>query len=329
MATFRVILALSVELGLKVTHVDIGNAFLHGVLDETIYMHYPRGYKGKEGTILLLLKSIYGLKQASRVWGKKLAEVLLALGFTPLKSDTCVFVNQQKSFWITVHVDDLLMATADEQARSNLIRGLSKIFKVKDLGVVSTYLGAHVNWGKDQCKIDQRVYIDKMVMRFSMEEAKPINTPMAAGVVLDKSQCPSTDEEIREMSEVPYRSLPGSLLYDALLTRADIAYPTQVICKFNENPGRRHWKAGQRILKYLKSTRSHGTTYQKSGSTQPLTDSDSDWADNKETRKSQSGWIVRIANGAVDWSTNAQKSVGLSSCEAEYVAASEAFREVL
>jgi hypothetical protein len=131
------------------------------------------------------------------------------------------------------------------------------------------------------------------------------------------------------MSEVPYRSLSGSLLYAALLTRADIAYPTQVICKFNENPGRRHWKAGQRILKYLKSTRNHGIVYRKSGSPLPLTDSDSDWADNRETRKSQSGWIVRIANGAVDWSTKAQKSVALSSCEAEYVAASEAFREVL
>jgi hypothetical protein len=181
MATFRVILARSVELGLKVTHVDIGNAFLHGVLGETIYMHYPRGYKGKEDTILLLLKSIYGLKQASRVWGKKLAEVLLTIGFTPLKSDTCVFVNEDKSFWITVHVDDLLIATADEQARSNLLKGLSKIFKVKDLGVVSTYLGAHVSWAKDYCKIDQRVYIDKMIKRFSMEEAKPVITPNGRG----------------------------------------------------------------------------------------------------------------------------------------------------
>ena len=254
--------------------------------------------------------------------------MLLLLGFKPLLCDTCVFVNQDKNFWLTTHVDDLLLATKDEVARNKFIKGLSDHFKVKDLGQVSTYLGAHVQWSPNQCKIDQRVYVDKMVKRFNKIDAKPVYSPMAGSVYLNHGMSPQTESEIKEMADIPYRSLTGSLLYAALLTRPDIAYATQRICKFNENPGRRHWKAGQRIIKYLKSTRTHGIVYRKTGSLLPVTDSDSDWADNKETRLSHSGWIARVAGGAIDRCTNVQQSVALSSCEADYVAASEAFRAV-
>ena len=223
----------------------------------------------------------------------------------------------------------MLLATANEESRTDVISGLREVFTVKDLGVVQTYLGAHVTWGDGICKIDQRVYVDKMVKRFSMEDAKPTDSPMSAGLVLTSEMSPQSPEEQAEMDRKPYRSLTGSLLYASLLTRPDIAFPTHAVCRFNATPGQRHWKAAKRILKYLKATRCHGIVYKKGNAAVPVTYSDSDWGDDSDTRKSQSGWCVVIASGLVDWSTKAQKTVSLSSCEAEYVAASEAFREVL
>ena len=131
------------------------------------------------------------------------------------------------------------------------------------------------------------------------------------------------------MENVPYRSLTGSLLYASLLARPDVAYATHAVCRFNADPGRSHWNAAKRILKYLISTRTHGIVYSGKTSALPVTYSDSDWGDNKDNRRSQTGWTVSMAGGLVNWSSKAQKSVALSSCEAEYMAGAECCREIL
>lgn len=86
------IIALSVELDLKINHLDVTAAFLNGELSETVYMEQPKGFEraGTEGKVCLLKKAIYGLKQAAKSWYDKCKNVLVTLGFKNLETEPCI-----------------------------------------------------------------------------------------------------------------------------------------------------------------------------------------------------------------------------------------------
>jgi hypothetical protein len=134
-----------------------------------------------------------------------------------------------------------------------------------------------------------------------------------------------------EMSDVPYRGIIGSLLYSSLGTRPDIAYAVAALSRFNNNPGPKHWKYAKSILRYLKGSATMGLVYKSQGPKKLQIEifSDSDWGSNADDRKSISGFIVHINGNPVSWTSRTQKSTALSSCEAEFMALSEAMREAL
>lgn len=139
---------------------------------------------------------------------------------------------------------------------------------------------------------------------------------------------PTTEEDKKQMSQFPYRNLIGSLMYLATSTRPVIAYAISALSQFNENPGQGHWKAAKRVLRYLKKTENLGITFTKTG--ENLTGfSDADWGANIDDRRSYIGYIFKLADGAINWSSRKQKTVAMSSAEAEYMALSEAAKEVI
>ena len=330
MKTFRLILAVSACAGLQVFHLDISQAFLYGKLDEEIYMVHPHGFPGPVGTCLKLLKSIYGLKQASRVWGLLLRAELVNLGFRQCYSDTCLFVHDEPKCYISTHVDDCLIATADVKFKDKILKSLQEKFIISDLGPVSQYLGILVKRTKlGAYKACQASYIDRMCERFDVrDDVKSLPQPLPTGLILSKSDCPTTDKEKDDMTKYPYRSLVGSLLYSALGTRPDIAFGVAQLSKFNANPGMKHWKMARRVLRYLKDTKNLGLTFSP-GDLRVELFSDSDWGTNLDDRKSISGYVVRVSGGPVSWSSKTQKTVALSSCEAEFLALAEAAKEAL
>jgi histone deacetylase 1/2 len=329
MKTFRILLALAVTFTWGVFQLDVSSAFLYGVLEDTVYMDFPPGYPGPPGKVLLLKKSLYGLKQSSRTWFNTLRAALLKNGFVQLLADTCVFVHVAQRLVLSVHVDDIILLAATVVAKKWLVDALLKAFKIKDLGRVSHYLGFEVSFSKGKIHICQESYIKRVLERFSMSTCSGKSTPQQPGV-----QLLSTSEEERaqaesDMADRAYRSIIGSLLYACLGTRPDIAFATMFLAQFSSMPKLDHWKAAKQVLAYLKNTVSHGITYIWTGTVLLVGYSDSDWAGCRNTRKSRSGSVILLNGSWIIGICKLQSSISLSSCEAELIALVEVIKEMM
>ena len=127
---------------------------------------------------------------------------------------------------------------------------------------------------------------------------------------------PATVEDEQAMKSVPYSSGVGSLMYAMTTTRPDIAYAVSVLSSYMANPGQQHWIALKRVLRYLQGTRNYGLVL--GGSSVELSGwCDADWANDKDTRRSVSGYIFNIGDGVISWQSKRQPTVAMSSTEAE------------
>jgi hypothetical protein len=184
------------------------------------------------------------------------------------------------------------------------------------------------NRAKGTMKITQERHVDDLLDRFGMKDAKTANTPMPTGTVLTKEMCPVTSADKNEMRKIPYRELVGSLLYLSTCTRPDIAFAVGRLCRYMDNPGTGHWKAAKHIVKYLKGTRNAGLLYQKTDHEEKLSAYvDADYAEDKDTRKSTTGYIFHLGSCSVAWNSTLQPIVTTSTTYAEYVAMSREAQE--
>ncbi|KFK41513.1 hypothetical protein AALP_AA2G139400 [Arabis alpina] len=152
-----------------------------------------------------------------------------------------------------------------------------------------------------------------------MFSAKPIDTPCAANLHLTV-YAPQSEEEQEYMSQVPYASDVGSLMYAMVCTRPDLAQAVSVVSRFMGQPGKEHWLAVKRIFRYLKGTSDVGLMY--GGETPCLVTgySDSDYAGDVDTRRSVTGYVFTLGSSVVSWKATLQHAMTLSTTEAEYMA---------
>ncbi|GJY26434.1 putative RNA-directed DNA polymerase [Tanacetum coccineum] len=335
MGSIRVVLGLAASLDLEVEQMDVKTAFLHGDLDKEIYMEQPEGFqvKGKEDYVCRLQKSLYGLKQAPRQWYKKFESVIGKQGFRKTFSDHCVFFQRfgdDDFIILLLYVDDMLIVGKNIGRIAQLKQDLSKSFAMKDLGPAKQILGIRIfrDRGAKKLHISQEQYIEKVLRRFNMDKAKVVSSPLTPNFKLTDKDCPSSKKNIEKMDRVPYASAVGSLMYAMVCTRPDLAHAVGVVSRFLSNPGKKHWEAVKWIFRYLRGTSKLGITF---GNGKPMLVgyTDSDLAGNKDNMKSTSGYLMTFAGGAVSWQSRLQKCVALSTTEAEYVAATEAFKELL
>lgn len=176
--------------------------------------------------------------------------------------------------------------------------------------------------------MNQERLINEIVRKFKMEDCKSAPTPLNPSIKLTKAMSPQNEEEHKEMSNIPYRSLVGSLMYLATSTRPDIMHAVSLLSQFNENPGPNHWKAAKRVLRYLKGTKSMKLVF-KRAMEKLVGFADADWGNNADDRCSYTGYFFKLANVAISWSSRKQKSVALSRTEAEYVSLSKAAKEAI
>ena len=176
--------------------------------------------------------------------------------------------------------------------------------------------------------LSQSTYIDKMLMRFSMDQSKRGFLPMVHGVSLSKSMCPKTQEERDHMSRIPYASATGSIMYAMLCTRPDVSYALSVTSRYQADPGMGHWVAVKNILKYLRKTKDMFLIY-GDGPLQVNGYTDASFQSDKDDCKSQSGYIFTLCGGAVSWKSSKQETTADSTTESEYIAASEAAKEAV
>ncbi|KAH0818354.1 hypothetical protein GEV33_004437 [Tenebrio molitor] len=326
LGSIRLFMAIAVELGLQVHQLDFTSAYLNGEIEEEVFMEVPRN------KVCLIRKALYGLKQSGRQGYKKLDEKLKQQKLKPLNSDPCVYINKEDGniVIVVIYVDDLMVASDNPKKLQRLKLELSKSFEMKDLGPLSFCLGIEFtqNVEKQTITMSQSKYIKEILSRFNMENCKGVTTPINLNEKLSKEMCPKTEEEKKPVELLPHQSLVGSLMYLAVSTRPDIAHAVSMLSQFNTNFGEQHWRAAKRILRYLKNTENLGLMFKKSG--QELVGyADADWGASIDDRRSYTGYVFNFANVAVSWESRKQRTVAMSSTEAEYMALSESTKEAI
>ncbi|KAL4361053.1 hypothetical protein GQ457_04G019690 [Hibiscus cannabinus] len=175
--------------------------------------------------------------------------------------------------------------------------------------------------------LSQSTYIDKVLKRFSMEESKRGFLPMRHVISLSKEMCPSTPQETERMSQIPYASAIGSIMYAMICTRPNLSYALSMTSRYQANPGEGHWTAVKNILKYLRRTKDVFLVYGGEEELRIKGYTDASFQTDKDDSRSQSGFVFCLNGGAVSWKSSKQDTVADSTTEAEYIAASEAAKE--
>ncbi|KAM1539357.1 hypothetical protein ACFX10_004158 [Malus domestica] len=313
MTTVRCLLALAAARNWSLNQLDVNNAFLHGDLQEEIYMSPPPGFQRQgENLVCRLNKSLYGLKQASRQWFAKFTEAVHAAGYVQSKADYSLFTRKcGKSFTaLLIYVDDILITGNDEKAISSLKQFLHTRFRIKDLGDLKFFLGIEVSRSKKGICISQRKYALDILKDAGLQGTRPVNFPMEQNLKLSDS-----GEILNDPSR--YRRLVGRLIY-LTITRPDITYTVHVLSRFMHEPRKPHLDAALRLLRYIKTTPGQGLYFSAENNLKLRAYSDSDWGGCRLTRRSTTGYCIFMGNSLISWRSKRQKTVSLSSAEAEY-----------
>ncbi|KAG8488863.1 hypothetical protein CXB51_016741 [Gossypium anomalum] len=279
------------------------------------------------------LDSLYSLKQSPRQWYKRFDSFMTSHDFKRSSFDSCVYFkkNNDGSFvYLLLYVDDMLIAAKDKGEIRKVKAQLSEEFEMKDLGPAKKILGMEILRDRKISKLylSQKGYIEKLLCRFSMRSAKPVSTPLAAHFRLSSALSPQSDDEIEYMSHVPYSSAVGSLMYAMVCSRPDLSYAVSAVSRYMANPGKEHWKAVQWILRYLRGTTDVCLQF---GRTEDgvIGYVDADFAGDLDKRRSLTGYVFTIGGCAISWKATLQTTVALSTTEAEYMAITEACKEVI
>ena len=217
---------------------------------------------------------------------------------------------------LILYVDDLLLLGEDLSKIQDIKRQLGKLYQMKDLGPTSSYWGIRItrDWNIQAIWIDQQVYIENALKRFELLDANSTKTPLPAGIHLEKSE-----EPVALDTKTSYQQIIRTLIYAAIGTRPDITFAATRLSRFNNNPTEEHIKYARYVVCYLKGTKELKIKYDGSSDAGLIRYSDSDWGENRDDCHSTSGHVFLMANGAVSWAPQRQKTVALSVGEAEYM----------
>ena len=343
METIRLILAFCVQKKLKTFHIDFKSAYIYGTLKETIYMKQPEGFikfdsDGNE-YVLKLLKSLYGLKQAGKIWRALLAKYLIEFGFVQSTQDPCVFVYNKNGILciLTTYVDDAPVGTNSVEFLDSLVKFFAaKVEKIEmNYTELKLLLGMKIESYKvTGMKLSHAHFIDRLCDLYvkydkDIKTSPKIKTPMQKEFVDMKIS--DNKERVEENLMSSYQSLIGSLLWLSRTTRCDIAYATNVLTRFCSCPTIRHWKAAIYVLKYLYNTRDLGLTYEVSDEPDDkklYTFCDANFCGSKDTGLSTSGFLIYYQGCLVHWGSRKQANVALSTVAAEFFALGESSENV-
>lgn len=325
LSTIRLLLSVGLQYNMDFYHMDVKTAFLHGRIGEDIYLKPPDGVDVPEGYVLKLNKSLYGLKQSPKMWNDRFDEFVTKIGFERSTADYCLYVkiNDKSCTYIVLYVDDLLICSNDDKSLNEIKRNLSSEFEMKDLGPLKCFMGIniHIDKKNGSIKIEQKEYIENLLKKFGMYDCNGIQTPMEENLKLIKN------DDVNLATNQPYREMLGSIMYLMLASRPDLCYAISYLSRFQEKATDLHFKHLKRVVRYVKQTSNVILEYHRDTKT-PLTGYvDADWANDTTDRKSTSGYVFQVFGNPISWSSKKQMIIAKSTCEAEYVALSEACGE--
>lgn len=339
LATLRLVLTIAAAFDYNLSSADIRQAYLQAVLSEDLYMIMPPGLPTEDADgnplVVRLKRSLYGLKQAGREWHQLFTSTLINWGFVQSQIDTCLFTfsRGQSLIWLVIWVDDCVIIDNDDDLRREFIDYLSGVHPTEDKGELNWVLQVKLTRDRvgKSIVLSQELYVKDLVNRFASHLqglTRRFDSPFDANLDLSADQCPELDTpEYTEMygCRDAYMSLVGAYLWLANVTRPELCYIAAQLARYVSNPGKAHYKAALRVLIYLDNTSSKGLVIKPNPDLGLRVFVDANWS----AQFSISGGLVDYMGVPVHWLSKTQRSVSMSSTEAEYFAASLIAREVL
>lgn len=328
--SLMVIMTIAAFLEYEMRKVDVKTAFLHGVLENDVYCKPPPTMNTQK--VLKLNKALYGLCQSPKLFYLVVVKCLEKIGFRHTQSDYCVFVRKKGEHmeFITVHVDDFGIFVKTKKSVDEILEHMRKTFDVKDLGDLEEYLGYKIERKRKKkiISLSKPAQVEKLISKFNMEDAKSKFTPLNEKQHLTcKMDWNGEDTVVVADPKIPYQSAVGLLLY-ITKTRPDICVAVSILSKFNSCYTKSHWTGAKRLIRYMKHTKDYKLVIAPKN-LELVGYSDSDWAEDRDSRRSRTGYCFYLGGSLVSWKSVQQKSVATSTMEAEYQALCAATLEVI
>lgn len=307
MDSVRTLLAIAAQFDLDILQIDVKTAFLHGLLEEEIFMSQPEGF-AKGNYVCKLQKALYGLKQASRSWNQCFTKFLKQFDLVPLASDGCVFAtrncclencNANELLNICIYVDDGLLLSNSKSLMKRCVVHLEQRFEITT-SEPDVFVGVQIKRDRANgvLQIHQQFYLEQVIARYNMSGCEAVSVPMQTNLRLCKTGVVGVESK---QVDVPYRQAIGSLLYAALATRPDICYSVSLLARFSTAPRLTHLSAVKYIMRYLVNKLDFGITYKRRDKLDVCAYSDADLGGCNDTRKSTTGYLVLINGAPVIW----------------------------
>nr|KAJ0204837.1 hypothetical protein LSAT_V11C500258600 [Lactuca sativa] len=322
----RLFLAYASYMNFIVYQMDVKTAFLHGVLEEEVFLNQPPGFVDKDHPdyVYRLDKAVYGLKQAPRACYEMLTSYLLENGYRRGAIDNTLFIKNKglNMVLVQIYVDDIIFGSPNEKLSKEFAEIMSQRFEMSMMRKMTFFLGLEVQQQKSGISICQSKYISDLLIKYSLSDCKPASTPVSK---TDKMHADPTGTDVNHSL---YRGMIGSLLY---LTEShpDIMFGTILCARFQANPNESHIMAVNHIFRYLKGTQNLALWYPRDSAFELFRYTDSDYAGCNLDKKSTSGGCHFLGNHLISWSSKKQTSVAISTVEAEYVAAGRCCAQLL
>ena len=332
--SIHIVLALAAELRLHLLAIDIASAFLYpAYVGPKLIVKRPPGLSDDDMPEYMELgKCIYGLKQAARMFRHHLDSTLKSIGFVPTRADSCVYIYRRDSDFIIAmtHVDDIGFASTSLSLMDDVRESLGRVYELSIITDMSHYLGMNISRDIDAQTIflNQSGYIDSLVEEFSISTSHSPTVPISIPHNIDSliSASPVLSSSRRTL----YQARVGSLLYLATHTRPDILYATTYLARHSQSPTEYHFSLITKLLEYVATTKDIGLRFHSGEGIVLYASSDASYACHPD-HKSHSGITLHIGrhSGSLYSMSKKQPIVALSSTEAEFVATTEAAKEIV
>lgn len=201
-------------------------------------------------------------------WYKRFDMFMLSNGFLRSKYDSCVYCNSlrnEKQVILLLYVDDMLIASKSSGKIEDIKTKLKSEFEMNDLGQVSRILGIYITRERRTCQmfLSHQTYLEKILLKYGMSQARPVPIPLSAQFKLSKTQAPKIDEKDQQMMEIPYANIVGSIMYSMVCSRPDLAYALSIVSRFISNSRITHWHVVKGLMRYIKGCVKKGIAYYK------------------------------------------------------------------
>ncbi len=281
--------------------------------------------------VYFLKKTLYGLKQAARVWYQTLLDFLRKLDFHKTKGNHGLFVPDDKAMFISVYIDDFLLFVADIDPRiDNVMQNLRDRFQMTDLGDVSYNLGMEVdvNLGQKSIILRQSTHLEKMLGRYEMSNCRPVKILISFGIA---NSLMAYKDQAEKDTVAWYQSSIEALIWPVIYSRPDLAYSVRRLSRFCSNSGLTHVELAQHVLQYVSWILELGLIFDKEANTPDdvIGYTDSDFAGSKADPTSTERYVFMLARITISLLSKLQSIVLLSTCEAEYIAECETGKDAV